>query len=238
MTDEQLTSESAGSEIPEWLLASLEKALSHDLPNQLVAILGLVRLLETEEGGRLGAEGQDYLRRIHAGVERSQRLVSTLVDSVRAARRSEPAQPIALAELIWEVAVEMQKLHPARSIAFQFDILVPTLTAPPRSFRQVLAVLLRQAVQCSREDAPRVDLRVESRKARTEIRITGNGPVLAAEVQERLFEPFVEGASEGTAGAGLVQARAFAERWGGHLYFEGGQDGNTFIFWLPADTSP
>src|SRR5437899_1008822 len=38
----------------ERLLACFQKALGHEMPNQLVAIGGLLRLLELEEGERLG----------------------------------------------------------------------------------------------------------------------------------------------------------------------------------------
>src|SRR6516225_257473 len=116
---------------PDWLLGCFQKVLGHELPNHLVATQGLLRLLEFEEGQHLSTEGRDYLRRLSAGAERSHSLISALAEIVRALRRVEPCQPVQLAEALNEVAAEMKQRFAGRTIAFQFDILTPTLAVPP-----------------------------------------------------------------------------------------------------------
>src|SRR5262245_37101959 len=64
----------------ERLLACIQCALNHDLPNQLVALQGLVQLLEAEEKGRLGSEGMDFLLRLGASARRTLDTVVILRD--------------------------------------------------------------------------------------------------------------------------------------------------------------
>src|SRR5689334_5074425 len=59
------------------LLACYQEALGHQLPNHLVALQGLARLLEEAEAGRLGPEGRTYLGRLAA-------LARQVDDTVRA----------------------------------------------------------------------------------------------------------------------------------------------------------
>ncbi len=75
------------------LLAALQQALGHDLPNQLIAVQGLARLLELEQGERLSAEGRDYLARLAAAAARAHALVAELAGLVRQARQAPPPAP-------------------------------------------------------------------------------------------------------------------------------------------------
>jgi hypothetical protein len=62
----------------ERLLAVLRQGLAHDLPNHLIALEGLARLLEAEEGERLSAEGRDYVGRLAAAAARAHAVVASL----------------------------------------------------------------------------------------------------------------------------------------------------------------
>jgi len=65
-------------------------------------------------------------------------------------------------------------------------------------------------------------------------RITDNGPGIPAEVQKRIFEPFVSSRGNGT-GLGLAVARSAFELHGGRLFLdESGRDGTVFLARLPV----
>src|SRR5205085_1375403 len=83
----------------ERLLAMLQKALGHELPNRLIAVRGLAALLELEDGARLGAEGREYLARLAAEADRAHALVFALAEAVRWQR---PAAPPQAAERLFE----------------------------------------------------------------------------------------------------------------------------------------
>ena len=72
------------------LLNLLQKALGHELPNHLVAMQDLARLLEMDQAERLDDEGKDHLRRLAAATQRTHELIRTLADLVRASR-TDPA---------------------------------------------------------------------------------------------------------------------------------------------------
>src|SRR5262245_16353271 len=87
----------------ERLLGHLRKALSHDLPNQLVAGRGLLRMLQLEEGERLGPDGMEYLRRADGAARRAQALVTGLKELARLGCDVPAAEAVALDELAREV---------------------------------------------------------------------------------------------------------------------------------------
>src|SRR5262249_25734869 len=91
----------------ERLLGWFQQALRHELPNHFVAIQGLLKLLELEEGEHLGSGGRDYLRRINATAQKAQALVRTLAEIGRVGRNHPPAEHVPLAELFEEVTVEI-----------------------------------------------------------------------------------------------------------------------------------
>src|SRR5579864_8128381 len=104
----------------EQLLALFRQAMGHDMPNHLVALQGLVRLLEVEEKDRLSAAGQDYLRRLAAIHERGEGLVRVLSEICRVGRGEQPPEQLLLSEVAQEAAVEIKQLFPDRVIEYHF----------------------------------------------------------------------------------------------------------------------
>ena len=74
----------------ERLLACLQKATGHELPNELVAMQGLVQLVQMEEGDHLGPESKDYLRRLVSRLRQTLELVRALAEAVRLGRQHLP----------------------------------------------------------------------------------------------------------------------------------------------------
>ena len=79
---------SVSTEQAERLLACFEKAVRHELPNQLVAIQGLARLVAEEQANRLDPEGRYQLDRLIALARRTDALVRVLADLARFSRPS------------------------------------------------------------------------------------------------------------------------------------------------------
>jgi two-component system sensor kinase FixL len=101
--------------------------------------------------------------------------------------------------------------------------------------QQVLLNLMRNAVEAM-GDLPRRDLTITTTRGgdRIEVRVADTGPGLAAEVRERLFQPFVTTKPDGM-GVGLSVCQTIIESHGGELRAEDGQHGGTvFHFSVPA----
>jgi light-regulated signal transduction histidine kinase (bacteriophytochrome) len=125
----------------------LQKALGHDLPNHLVAIQGMLRLLELEQSANLSAEGQGYLKRLTAATARTQALIRTLHLFVGGGRTGESWEDVSLADTAHGAAAEVQGLFPDRDVEVQVAVRADRARVPGRSFRLVLVQLLAQAVQ-------------------------------------------------------------------------------------------
>jgi signal transduction histidine kinase len=66
------------------------------------------------------------------------------------------------------------------------------------------------------------------------VRISDQGPGLSTEAARRLFQAFGHGdADHRGAGLGLAFVRTVAERHGGHIRYEAGDVGATFVLTLP-----
>ena len=142
-----VTEEYVPKALNERLQQGLQKALGHDLPNHLVAIQGMLRLVDLEYGDKFCAEGQVYLKRLTAATARTQALVRALLLFAQAGRAVESWEDVPLAEAAHAAANEIRSLFPDRGVEFTFDLRAPTAWAPGRSFRLVLGQLLGQAVQ-------------------------------------------------------------------------------------------
>jgi signal transduction histidine kinase len=211
------------------LLAVLQKGLGHELPNQLVAVQGMARLLALEEGERLSAEGRDYLGRVAAGAAKAHALVSALAEVARLARPSAPNEAVDLAEAVAEAVAEAKQLAPGRSPEYHATVPALLLSSPRPALRTVLLALLRHAGTA----AERVELNTRPAATGVDLLIAGDGPGVS---QERLFEPFV-----GPDGRGLdlFLAREIAEGWGGSVRSEPGERaGTVFVVTCPLSFVP
>src|SRR5207237_1403241 len=127
----------------ERLLALLQKALGHELPNQLVAIQGLARVLELEEGERLGAEGKEFLGRLAAAAQRPHELIRMLGEFIRASRAVPLDRPTALATAVGQAVMEIRQLATAGSIEYHLPEGDVFLWIAGPALHRVLVELLR-----------------------------------------------------------------------------------------------
>lgn len=218
------------------LLAALQKALGHELPNRLIAIQGFAQLLDLEEAERLSPDGRDYLRRLSAATQRASALIKGLAELVRAACATEVAERFCLGDALREAAAELIQLAPGANIEYDWEEAGPNVQLPRAAFRQVVGHLLRNAAQAAVPGRPlRVTLGASAAAGDVEFWVGDNGRGLAPAQQGRLFEPFAgrDAAAPG-AGLGLVVVRQVVEGWGGTLRVQSESDrGCTVTVTLP-----
>jgi signal transduction histidine kinase len=199
----------------ERLLACFQKALGHELPNQLVAVQGLVQLLREEEAERLSPEGRECLQRLAGVVQRAHALVRELADVGRAVRGQDAGPGEAcLREAAQEVLAEVKQLSPAAPI--EYHVLDPGTPLPfsEASLRQVLGGLLRHAVRRRAPDRPlRLEVGARNADGAVELWLADDGPALSPAEQRQPFEPFL-GADQGL---GLLLSALLVDGWGGVL---------------------
>lgn len=202
----------------ERLLACYQKALGHELPNQLVAIQGLARVLELEERERLAADSREYLDRLSGLARRAHELARALAEAGQTIREDQPVEVVALDEAMREAAAEINLLCPGLRIEYDFPDVAPNLTVARPGLRLVLVQLLRNAARAAPENHPvRIRIGAHRTGSAVEFWVADDGRGMSLEQQQNLFEPFTAGRTDPGSELGLFLVRQVVESWGGVL---------------------
>jgi signal transduction histidine kinase len=213
----------------EHLLARYQQALGHDLPNKLVALQGIARLLGQELDGQLSGEAKDWLTRVVCLTMEIDNQVRTLADIGRACKQTGLVATINLAELWSEVRTEVAWQKSDRTIRCDSCFAEPIVVLPERSLRRVLVELMRYAVHRS---LPGKDLRLvlSSERLRSDlvlVSLQDNALVPPHDVLEQALSSRVDG-PQGSL-LGLFLARLLVEGWGGTMRLSTPSEGGCLV---------
>jgi signal transduction histidine kinase len=228
--------------VAELLAATLDEllsTLSHELRGPLTTIKGSSRTL-LRHGSRLDPElTRQLLTDIDSEADRLHRLVDNLLDLSRAGagRDMLKTEPTAVDVLVRRVVAEALPRAGQRSLRVRATPKLPVASIDPLRIEQVLRNLLDNAVKFS-PPTSNIDVTVACQDDTVVISVADEGPGVAPEYQERVFERFFrvqpEGVSVSGAGLGLAICRRFVELHGGRIEIvpTGGR-GATFRVTLP-----
>jgi heavy metal sensor kinase len=217
---------------------------SHELRTPLTVIrsIGEVGLGET----RSPAEYKEAMGSMLEEVDRLTSLVDTLLrlshgdaGTVRLSR-----QPIDLGDLTTEVIASLTILAEERQQRFRIDAPERVLVTVDRLvLREAIANIVDNAIKYSRLGAT-IDVRVRIQGREAVLDIADEGPGVAPEHRERIFDRFfrldeARSRDEGGTGLGLAIAKWAVEANGGHVLVESGpKGGSVFRIALPLDAPP
>jgi signal transduction histidine kinase len=125
----------------ERLLSGMHKVLSHDLPNQIVAVQGLLQLLSLEEANRLTPTGLEYVRRLHKAAGRAAEMVRFLKEMERLRAFTARREAVALETLARELQGEMRRRFPKVEFEFSWQWDIPTVSGDTRVYLPALQEL-------------------------------------------------------------------------------------------------
>lgn len=216
-------------------LTTLAAGAAHELSTPLATIAVTARELE-RSAARLAepvgivATLKEDARLIRTEVDRCQVILDGMSGraSDGTAAAPEPLTPAAIAELAQGRLTDGQRRRLRVEIS---PDTAPSLVSP--EIVPALSSLLRNAFDASDAEGA-VVLRFEQRGPMVRIEVHDRGTGMSPEARRRAGEPFYTTKEPGRGlGLGLFLARAFAERSGGTLQFEG-EHGTTAILELPA----
>src|SRR2546428_14173599 len=90
----------------ERLLDGLQHLLGHELPNQLIALQGLLRLFAFDEDDRLTPAAREYLQRLAGVAQRIQTIIQGMVELCRLRHPVEASENFLFADVAGEAAAE------------------------------------------------------------------------------------------------------------------------------------
>ncbi len=217
------------------------RRLAHEIRNPLTPIQLAAERLRHKFLKRLEPDEAELMERatqtIIAQVDTMKAMVTAFSEYARPPRLQ--IEPIDLNALVREVA----ELHRGESggpeLELELAAGLPALRADPGRLRQVLNNLLRNAAEASREGAPcRVTVSTRRGQGRhrnsLELVVRDNGRGFDAEVQSRLFEPYVTTKTKGT-GLGLAIVKKIVEEHHGRIWARNLETGAQVTVRLPLD---
>jgi signal transduction histidine kinase len=179
-----------------------------------------------------------------ASVQEETLLLARLVDDLRALAQAEAGQlrlekePLDLADLLRGVATgfELQARSQGQELRLDLPPDLPPIVADPQRVRQVAANLVSNALRHA-PDAGQVVISALALPGELRVSVADDGPGIAPEDLDRVFERFWHGAQRRALGSGLglTIARELIRAHGGRIWVESelGQ-GSTFHFTLPS----
>ena len=217
-------------------LESFAYIASHDLKAPLRGIKSLVSLLTRELGEDLSPDARRYLDLMANRTERMQALLEGLLQYSRIGRTLSEDEEIDTSKLVDEIRTLIDA-------GGQWTIIngdnLPRLTTQRAPFELVLRNLVDNAIKHHDRESGTIRIDARTVAERCEFTVSDDGPGIAPEYQERIFQIFhtlkprdeVEG-----SGLGLALVQKTVEHFGGSIRVESDPEherGAKFIFTWP-----
>jgi signal transduction histidine kinase len=218
-------------------------AMSHELRTPLNAIGGYVDLVSLGIHGAVTPDQQKALERIAA----NQRHLLTLINDILAFAKLEAGRvefdlrDLGAADMLASVEPLVAPMARAGDIAYTVEACDATLrlVGDEERVRQILLNLVTNALKFTQAGG-RVALSCNAHGEWIHIQVQDNGPGIAPEKQEKIFDPFTQvdrrlDKPQPGIGLGLAISRDLARGMGGDLTVSSGPGaGATFTLRLPA----
>jgi two-component system sensor histidine kinase KdpD len=215
----------------ERLRSALLNSLSHDLKTPLASILGAATSLRDFDALYDPEQREELVGAIAEETERMARFVTNLLDMARLESGSVAprSQPTDVGEIVGAALRRTASLTRDHVVDVTIEQGLPLLLLDPVLLEQCLANLADNAAKFS---PPGSRISVEVRTAeqgRVEIAVRDQGPGVAPEDRDRVFDLFhqIRGEDRGPAGSGvgLAICRGFVNAMGGSIRAEDNSDG-------------
>lgn len=214
--------------------------VAHEIRTPLALIRGPLEDLIEHTKDRLDAESRENLDTMARNTDRLSTLINQLLDFRKAEREGFKLRPVEcdVREVVGNVCLRFVTLARQKHIDFTFDFPAEKLYASvdKEALTKIVSNLLSNAHKYGHSRA-RLEMSVSDAPAHFRIEVVNDGPVVPAELRERIFQPFVQYRDgkhliAGT-GIGLTLARSLATLHGGTLVMDDDPDVNRFVLTVP-----
>jgi two-component system, NtrC family, sensor kinase len=217
----------------------LAAGLAHEIGNPIAALLGFEELLLA--GGLDETEQRDFLQRMKRETERIHRILRDLLDFARPATSVRGADmPAAEGSIATSIEAALALVRPQKAlrdvtISLDVEAGLPLVAMAEDELVQVLLNLLFNAADAVPAKEGRIDVRARCVPEGVRVEVEDNGPGIALEIRDRLFEPFTTTKEVGKGtGLGLAVCRGLCEAAGGTIAAEDATGrGARFVVTIP-----
>jgi two-component system sensor kinase FixL len=220
------------------LAGEMASGIAHEVNQPLSAIANYSRALQhmLGTGGDRAPDLLDTVDKIRSQSHRAGEIVRRMRDFL--SRHVTEPRPTAINEVVDEV-LSFAKLSSGPTLVrlhTEVDDNLPDIFFDRVQLQQVILNLVNNAVEAIEPGTPgKVTIRRFSEDpSQVTLHVIDDGPGIAPEIEDRLFEPFFSNKHHGT-GMGLAISRSIVESQGGTLGFVRNEDrGVTFFVQFPA----
>ena len=219
--------------------------MSHELRTPLNAVLGFSDLLADERYGTLNDRQRRYVDHIHTGGTHLLKLITDILDlsKIEAGRMEIAPEDVNIAAAFAEVLSALQPLADKKSQCLTKEVVARLyVRADATRFKQILMNLVGNAIKFT-PDLGKIELVARQVGGQVRLEVRDDGPGIAPQEQQRIFEAFFRLTETGTAtegtGLGLAITARLVELHGSKLEIESKPgDGTCFHFSLPLLATP
>ncbi|HSX43980.1 MAG TPA: PAS domain-containing sensor histidine kinase [Candidatus Saccharimonadales bacterium] len=215
---------------------------SHQLRTPLSAIKTYAHMLETNLGGQLTKQQDQYVSTILDATHRMNILIDALLNTSRLelGKIKVKKQKVVLESLITEMIKEIKQISNGRDISIQFKKPDHPCYANTDALliKEVVSNLLTNAVKYT-PDKGKITVTLLCHKNHIQISVADTGYGIPEGAQARIFSKFFRAANAqvvdaGGTGLGLYTVEQIVTRLGGKVWFTSREDkGTTFYVKLP-----
>lgn len=229
----------AVSRVAAW--REVARRVAHEVKNPLAPIRAAVETLRRLRARNDPAFDDYFDEATRTVLEEVHRIANIVTEFTRFARLPPPRpEPTDLSALVNQVVT----LQRANAKEARIEIIekksLPSTSCDREQIIQVLTNLIQNALEAitSKADKGKVTITLSQNGDRAQIEVADNGPGVASEMAERLFEPYATNKPSGT-GLGLAIAQRIAIEHGGELsHVAHAGAGATFRLTLPIEGPP
>jgi signal transduction histidine kinase len=221
--------------------------VSHDLRSPLVSLLGFSRLLRDDYDQVLDETGLHFLDRIEQAGRNMEQLLDDMLQLLRIQETSHWRVDVNPMPILEQLQAELKLQLDEKNIHLSLPENPPCVLCDRTRLYQLLSNLIGNAIHhmqhdmqhdMQRRSGGRIDVAIETVSDGWQITVADDGPGIAAEDHERIFEAFqtVRRPSDGrpSSGLGLAIVKKIVDAHSGRIWLESQPDrGARFHVWLP-----
>lgn len=208
--------------------SEVARRLAHEIKNPLTPIQLSAERLQHKYASKLQGDDSLVLKRLTGTIVQQVESMKSMVKAFADYATTPQTDFVSVNpnDLINETCWLYREGGDRDNITLSLSELMPNLQCDPNRLRQVLHNVIKNAFEASTEASDRklsISTRLVSERTSDAIEMIfeDNGPGFAAEVRERLFEPYVTTKNKGT-GLGLAIVKKIVEEHGGTVRAENG----------------